>query len=157
VSSGNLDDDYTQRSNLMENQVEKELSEVVSHGIVDASIMHLVLCANFGVSVEVTIVTGGQVIAGELVSGKVYAEKTAANYRNANAAEEYKELLAKFFDDLALDYSAEDGNKIPLNYLHIKNPAYLKGDGNWLTINDAILRVAISKVDGFSPGKPKTI
>ena len=141
----------------MENQVEKEMSEVLSHGLVDASILHLALCANYGVGVDVTIVTGGQVIAGELVSGKIFAETTAANYRNANAAEEYRELLAKFFDDLALDYNTENGNKIPLNYIHIKNPAYLKGDGSWFTITDSIIRVDISKIDGFSPGKTKTM
>lgn len=140
----------------MESQVEKEMPEVVSHGLVDASILHLVLCANCGIGVDVTIVTGGQVIAGELVSGKTYAETSAENYRNANAADEYRELLAKFFDDLALDYRTEDDNKVPLNYMHIKNPAYLKGDGGWFTITDSILRVAISKIDGFSPGKPNT-
>lgn len=139
----------------MENQEEKEIQEVVSHGIVDASIIHLVNCANFGLGVDVTIVTGGQVIAGELVSGKFYAETTAEKFRNANADEEYREVLAEFFDELANDYRGEDGHQIPINYLHIKNPAYLKGDGNWLTIHESVLRVAISKIDGFSPGRPR--
>ena len=118
--------------------------------------MHLVLCANCGVGVDVTIVTGGQVIAGQLVSGKEYAEKTASIFRSADAEDNIKELLAKFFDDLANDYRTGGDNQIPLNFLHIKNPAYMKGDGRWFTITDTILRVAIGKIEAFSPGKPNT-
>lgn len=140
----------------MENKQENDLSEVVSHGIKDSSLMHLVLCANCGVGVDVTIVTGGQVIAGQLVSGKEYAEKTASIFRNADAEDNIKELLAKFFDDLAYDYRTGGDNQIPLNFLHIKNPAYMKGDGRWFTITDTILRVAIGKIEAFSPGKPNT-
>lgn len=140
----------------MENKHENDLSEVISRGIRDSSLMHLVHCANYGVGVDVTVVTGGQVIAGELVSGKEYAEKTASNYRSADAEDGIKESLAKFFDNLALDYQTDEDNQIPLNFLHIKNPAYMRGDGRWATITDSILRVAIDKVEAFAPGKPNT-
>ncbi|HBX3400961.1 TPA: hypothetical protein NO705_000878 [Klebsiella pneumoniae] len=134
---------------------EKAITEVLAHSIgpKDAALCHLALCANYGVGTEVTIVVGGQLITGELVSGKEYAETTANAFRNANCDDSLKESLAGFFEELANDYSQEEGNTIPLNYVHLKDPAYLRGDGVWLTIKGAILRVHLEKVLGFTLGR----
>ena len=141
----------------MEKEVSsQEITHVVDHGIQDESLAHLVFCANYGIEVGVTLIVGGQVIAGDLVSGQQYAEQAANSFRAANADEKVKDTLAKFFDNLAEDYRPYEATEIPLNYLHIKDPSYLRGNGNWVKFNGSIMRIFISKVDGFSQGKPDT-
>lgn len=141
----------------MENSEDtKEPTQVIALGIKDHSLMHLALCANWGLDSAVTIMIGGQVVAGILVSGQEYAEHTAKEFRDANSSEEVGNALANFYDELANDYRKEDGHEMPLNFIHIKDPAYLTGDGNWYTIRNSYLRVAIDKVAAFSNGKPDT-
>ncbi|WP_241624550.1 hypothetical protein [Rosenbergiella epipactidis] len=134
----------------------QEITQVAASGIQDDALVHLVFCANYGVGVGVTLIVGGQVIAGDLVSGQQYAEQAANNFRAAKAEEQVKDSLAKFFDNLAEDYRPDEATEIPLNYLHIKDPSYLSGDGHWVKFNGSIMRIFISNVDGFSQGKPDT-
>ncbi|CAM6926206.1 Gas vesicle protein [Enterobacter asburiae] len=134
---------------------EEKLQEVISYpqNMKDSALSHLVLCANLNAAVDVTLIIGGQVVAGQLVSGKEYAETMAGNLRSANASEDLKDAMASFFDSLAQEYRNEEGHSIPLNFLHIRNPAYLRGDGGWTNVQGTIVRIPIEKVSGFSLGK----
>jgi len=134
---------------------EEKLQEVIAHpqNLKDSALAHLVLCANLNAGVDVTVIVSGQVVAGQLVSGKEYAETIAGNLRSANASPELKDAMASFFDKLAHEYRSEDGHTIPLNFLHIKDPSYMKGDGGWTSVHGAIVRIPIEKVGGFSLGK----
>ncbi|RFS80630.1 hypothetical protein D0U00_04375 [Leclercia adecarboxylata] len=138
---------------------EEKLQEVIAHpqNLKDSALVHLVLCANLDAAVDVTVIVSGQVVAGKLVSGKEYAETVAGNLRSANASPELKDAIASFFDTLAHEYRSEDGHIIPLNFLHIKNPSYMKGDGAWTTVNGTIIRIPIEKVGGFSLGKDSNL
>ncbi|WP_010246545.1 hypothetical protein [Pantoea agglomerans] len=74
---------------------------------------------------------------------------------SANGPKEVNELIAIGFKEMGEEYySTEHLNEIPLNYLHLKNIAYLKGDGGTLIVNGSPLRVAIEKVSGFAVGRP---
>ncbi|MCE1957052.1 hypothetical protein LWT02_09410 [Enterobacter bugandensis] len=134
---------------------EEKLQEVIAHpqNLKDSALSHLVLLANVGVGVDVTIIVGGQIVAGQLVSGKDYAETIATNLRKADVSDELKDAMASFFDDLANEYVSQEGRTIPLNFLHIRNPSYMKGDGGWTTVQGTIVRIPIEKVSGFSMGK----
>jgi len=121
----------------------------------DSALSHLVSCANLGAGMVVTLVVGGQVVAGELVSGKEYALSTAQAIRSVAGDENIKNPIATFFDQLAEDYRVDDQHEIPLNYLHIKDPSWMTGNGGWTSVKGTILRVHIAKVSGFSLGKAK--
>ncbi|WON78434.1 hypothetical protein [Serratia sp. UGAL515B_01] len=135
----------------MEN--EEKLQEVLAHTIRDNSLVYLVKCANLGVGVGVTLIVEGQLISGNLVSGEIYAKDSAQKLRNVNVDESIKNTMASFFDSLAADYQPTEGHLAPLNFLHLQNPAYLRGDGGWTTNPGSILRVNIAKVSGFHLGK----
>lgn len=134
---------------------ENQLQEVIAYSrdMKDSALAHLVICANLDVAVDVTLIIGGQVVAGQLVSGKKYAETMAGNLRTTNHSDEIKEEMASFFDNMAHEYRSEEGHSIPLNYLHIRNPSYMKGDGGWVSVQGSIVRIPIEKVCGFSFGK----
>lgn len=134
---------------------EEKLQEVIAHpqNLKDSALSHLVLLANVGLGVDVTIIIDGQIVAGELVSGKEYSETVATNLRKSNVSDELKDVMASFFDDLAKEYRSEEGHSIPLNFLHIRDPSYMKGDGGWTTVQGTIVRIPIEKVSGFSMGK----
>ncbi|WP_342320758.1 hypothetical protein AAEY27_11965 [Kosakonia sp. BYX6] len=136
---------------------EREASEAITPTIStqDSALSHLVSCANLGAGMVVTLVVGGQVVAGELVSGQEYALSTAKSIRSIAGNESITDPIARFFDDLAQDYRVEDEHEIPLNYLHIKDPSWMTGNGGWTSVKGTILRVHIAKVSGFSLGKAK--
>ncbi|MEQ4452388.1 hypothetical protein ACFX4S_01620 [Kosakonia sp. YIM B13605] len=140
----------------MEN--EREVSDTAAPTVStqDSALSHLVSCANLGAGMVVTLVVGGQVVAGELVSGQEYALYTAKSIRAIQGDDaSLKNSIALFFDDLANDYRVEEGHDIPLNYLHIKDPSWMTGTGGWTSVKGTILRVHIAKVSGFSLGKAK--
>lgn len=139
----------------MENEREVPETAVPAISTQDSALSHLVSCANLGVGMVVTLVVGGQVVAGELVSGEEYARYTAKSIRSIEADGELKNSIALFFDGLANDYRVEEGHNIPLNYLHIKDPSWMTGNGGWTSVKGTILRVHIAKVSGFSLGKAK--
>lgn len=139
----------------MENQREVPRAVTPTISTQDSALSHLVSCANFGAGMVVTLVVGGQVVAGELVSGQEYALFTAKTIRNVAGDAALKDTIAHFFDDLANDYRVEEGREIPLNYLHIKDPSWLIGNGGWSSVKGTILRIHIAKVSGFSLGKAK--
>lgn len=135
----------------MEN--EKEIQEVLAFTMKDNALVHLVICANAGVGTPVTLLVDGQVVNGDLVSGEVYSKDMAQKIRGTTVDEGLKDTMASFFDSLSKDYSVTDDSLMPLNFLHLKNPSYMRGDGDWVTHNDTILRVSIEKVSGFNLGK----
>ncbi len=128
------------------------MKEVITHSMRDDALCHLVECANIGAGVDITVITGGQMITGTLVSGDEYSRTTASAIRSMQADDVLKNAIAKFFDDLALDYRKEEGHQIPLNYLHLKNPAYYTS-GKWQLFEGSIVRIHIEKVNGFTLGR----
>jgi len=138
---------------------EDKIQEVISYtrNVKDSALVHLALCANLNAGLDITIIISGQVVAGQLISGKEYAETQAKSLRAANPEGTTGDVVASFYDALANEYRNEEGHEIPLNYLHIKTPSYMQGNGSWTTVNGTILRVPIEKVGGFSLGKDSRI
>lgn len=128
----------------------------IPQNITDSALLHLVNLANHEISIGVTLFLQGTVIYGDLMSGYEYCQQTASNIRSGggDSGTEVRELTASFYDELAKDYKTGGDNVIPLNFLHLKNPAHLRGDGSRMAVNGGLFRVAIDKVSGFSVGKP---
>lgn len=131
------------------------VNQVVSHRMKDEALLHLVSCANIGAGVGITLLVNGQVVYGDLISGKQYCEQMYKKISSANGDPSLAEAIASYFKNLGEDaYTKEDNVDVPLNYLHLDKIAYLKGDGNQVNINGTMLRVRIEDVNGFSLGRP---
>ncbi|WP_426785104.1 hypothetical protein ACP3TB_13800 [Rahnella variigena] len=137
-------------------QNDQDLQPVLSYGPQDNTLLHLVTMANHGISSGITLLLEGAVVYGDLMPGLEFCNKSAENIRNGggDSGKEPRELLASFFDDLANSYKTDSGNVIPLNYLHLKNVAHLRGDGGRTTTTGGLFRISIEKVAGFSIGRP---
>ncbi|QII37881.1 hypothetical protein G3M83_09320 [Rouxiella badensis] len=135
---------------MKDNETRKEEPVYVSDQK-DSSLCHLVICANHGWSVGVTILTYGQLITGQLVSGEQFLKKASSNIRSSKAGEDVINVIASHFDDLSNEYRIEEGHTIPVNYLHIQDPSYQTANG-WQKFVDTIVRIDIRAVNGFSIG-----
>lgn len=128
---------------------------VISQTQKDNALCRLVYIANAGAGIGITLMVEGQVVYGDLMSGKDYCQAMHDCLTSANGPVEINELMANGFKEMGEEYySTEHLNEIPLNYLHLRNVAYLKGDGGLLIVNGSPLRVAIEKVSAFAVGRP---
>lgn len=121
----------------------------------DQALCTLVKAANAGAEFGVTLVFDGQVVSGDLISGKAYCEAMNEYFLSSSGSKEVLGFLAGYFQEMGENsYTKDDLGDIPLNYLHLKNSAFLKGDGSFLATSGAFFRVAIDRVTAFTPGRP---
>ncbi|AYH09407.1 hypothetical protein C5E24_06745 [Pectobacterium parmentieri] len=140
----------------MENEI--ELQEVIAHiqPIKDVALSHLAFMANLGAGFSLTLLVDGQVIFGDIISGKDYCDEMHKQFANSSGDKNIGEVIGKFFLQLKdSSYVKENSSEIPLNFIHLKNISYLKGDGGQLHMNGSILRVTLDKVSAFSLGRPE--
>lgn len=140
----------------MSKEEEVPVQEVLSYGVQDQALIHLVNLANHGVSSGVTLLLEGTVLYGDLMSGHEYCTLTASSIRDSfdDSSTELREFMAKFYDELSNEYVTGGDNVIPLNFLHLKNAAHLGADGSKVTAKDGLFRISIEKISGFSFGRP---
>jgi len=129
--------------------------QVLSHRMKDKALMHFVSCANIGAGVGITLLVNGQVVYGDLISGKEYCEQMYKKISSAKGDPLLAESIASYFNKLGENtYTKENNADVPLNYLHLEKVAYLKGDGHQVNMNGTLLRIRIEDVNGFSLGRP---
>lgn len=134
------------------------MQEVIAHTkpVGDAALNHLVSVANVGAGLSLTLVVDGQVIFGDLISGTDYCDEMYNSFANNNSDQALGEAVGHFFLELkARFYEKENHTDIPTNFIHLKNVAYLKADGEQLTVSGSILRVMLDKVSAFAVGRPE--
>nr|WP_160250663.1 hypothetical protein [Mixta theicola] len=128
--------------------------QLVTRTARDPALCHLVYAANAGAVIGVTLLVEGQVISGDLISGKEYFRVIHDELSNFAESKEIATSIAELFSEIGeKQYSKEDLNTIPLNYLHLKNVAYLNGDGGHIPVIGLPYRISIEKVCGFSLGR----
>lgn len=141
----------------MENNSEQvevpELQEVIAYQTRDESLLGIVKIANLGAGIGITLLVEGQVVFGDLVSGKEYFEKISEKIKGADGSAEIADSISSMFLNFGESYYDQPINDIPQNYLHIKNYAFLKGDGYPVNFQDAYMRIAIEKISGFAIGR----
>lgn len=133
-----------------------EEPETVSAQLIkDSALEHLVSVANFGRSFSVSLIVDGQVVFGDLISGKAYCEKMYEVFASAKGDKGVNEAIGSFFKVLGeRAYEQKNPADIPLNYLHLDNYALMRADGGTVDVQGALLRVAIDRVSAFSLGRP---
>jgi hypothetical protein len=136
----------------MDNQ--EMISEVIAHRVKDESLLDVVNLANMGVGLGITLLVEGQVIVGDLISGKAYFEKLAAKMLTSTGGEEIASIVSKMFGDFGKEHYDKDSKDVPLNYLHLENYAFLKGDGSLMNVSSSLMRICIEKISGYAIGKP---
>lgn len=133
-----------------------EHQAVISHMQKDDALCHLVFMANGGISADVTLLVEGQVVSGSLISGKEFCQNSHDDLVRLSENKQVADLMGGFFKQMAEeDYSRQEMSQIPLNYLHLKDVSYFRGDGKHQTIEGSQLRISIEKVSGFSLGRPQ--
>ncbi len=133
----------------------EEPETVYAHLIKDSALVHLVSVANAGASYSISVIVDGQVIYGDLISGKAYCERMYESFLSANGDKGLSEAIGSFFKFLGEDaYTKDDYSEIPVNYLHLENYALMRSDGGMVDVQGSLLRVAIDRVSAFSLGRP---
>jgi hypothetical protein len=133
----------------------KEPDYVYAQLIKDSALEHLAAVANIGASFSVSVIVDGQIIYGDLISGKAYCEKMYKNFVSSSGDEGVNEAIGSFFKQLGENvYTKEKNSDIPTNYLHLDNYAIMRSDGGVVDVQGALLRVAIDRVSAFSLGRP---
>jgi hypothetical protein len=133
-------------------EVEQEI-----HGqSVDWYLQKIVSLANdvgVGLEMGITLVLGGSVISGILISGKKYfdtfASDLSAAWPGAN-----KEEIRKSFASLGAIYDQGDGQEElpPPQYIHLSNARIYSPSGSLPTKGGVLWRGKINAVSGFSLG-----
>ncbi|CND92194.1 Uncharacterised protein [Yersinia rohdei] len=137
--------------NIDESQ-ESKIQEVISLKTRDSDLLYLVRMANFGVGVGVTLFSKGTIITGTLMSGKEYYETVASKLSEAG---EFGAVLAEYYTHKAKELytPSDDADKeMPLNFLHLKESSFFKGDGGLLKMQNSVLRIKIEEIDGHYVG-----
>lgn len=135
--------------------VNKEPESVYAYLIKDSALVHLVSVANAGASFSISIVVDGKVIYGDLISGKAYCERMYESFLSASGDKGLSEAVGSYFKILGEDvYTKDNYSDIPVNFLHLDNYAFMRGDGGTVDVNGSLLRVAIERVSAFSLGRP---
>ena len=136
----------------------EQLQEVIAHVSPkrDLALGNLVLAANMGASFSITLIVDGQLVFGDLISGEDYCDEMYKSFSNSNGDKTLGEAVGGFFMNIKRDfYTNEKKADAPLNFIHLKNVSYMKGDGGLISMPGAILRVCVDKVSAFSVGRPQ--
>lgn len=131
-----------------------EPQDVIAYGVKDSALIDIVRMANIGAGLGITLVVEGQVIFGDLISGKNYFEILSQKMLSAGGSPELAKVISNEFAHFGDEHYGVDAGDMPLNYLHIKNYAFLKGDGYPVNYPDTVMRISIEKVSGYAIGRP---
>ncbi|EIV2907035.1 gas vesicle protein [Citrobacter braakii] len=137
---------------------DNEIDNVIATKMRDADLVFLAQIANninFGMGV--TLFCKGALITGTTISGKEYYESVATLF-GPKSSEEVS--IADYFSNTAVNVYTEKKDtpdyEIPLNFIHLKNVAFISGNGQFIPYNGAFLRLKIEEIDGHIIGVATT-
>ena len=131
---------------------QEELNQVVAFKVKDEDLMFLNTMVNrFDLGMGITILTQGNIISGQLISGKKYYGLTAEKMKAAGPA---GEALAQYYENKgATGYTSKDPDfDYPNNFLHLEDVKIQQGSGHMGAFNNALLRVKIEETEGHILG-----
>ena len=118
------------------------------------------------ISHQISLLVGGIIVAGELVSGKTYFEEFSKAYANAfeRFGEGLRDKVKAYYNQLTEIYVLKpDDNGSSLSpartgYIHLKNARFFHPSGAPIPSNQGVLwRGKIAAVDGFWLGEMRHI
>jgi hypothetical protein len=120
---------------------------------VDWYLQNLVIMANTkGVEMGITVILGGTVVTGLLISGKTYFEAFGALFANAwNSDEDGKKAIQDAMSEPAKMYGPDKGDPAGPSFIHLKD-AFVRTPSGSLVNQGALWRGRLSEVSGFMLG-----
>lgn len=101
-------------------------------------------------SFGVTLFLKGTVVSGWVISGSEYYSTLVSRLE---AGGEFAQAYAIYFQHQLDSYTGEELEKIEIhNYLHLKNVKIQGGTGEFTVMNNSLLRLKISEIDGHIIG-----
>jgi hypothetical protein len=119
----------------------------------DWYLQHLVTMANTqGVEMGITVILGGTVVTGQLISGKTYFESFGALFAGAwNADEDGKRAIQDEMSKPAEMYGPDKHDAAGPSFIHLKNATVRTPSGS-LTNQGVLWRGRLTEVSGFMLG-----
>jgi len=106
-------------------------------------------------SISLSVVVGGQMWAGDLVSAASWSSQLAAQIRESAIPNELADAFASIFDQFKLfDQEAIEGN-FPFGYVHLLNAVPVLFDGN-NAVGGISIRFRLEDVQGWTMGRPQS-
>ncbi|KAF6561971.1 hypothetical protein G9G63_20170 [Paenibacillus sp. EKM202P] len=113
----------------------------------DFTLENLVRIVNAGLIIGITLTVGGNIITGNMISGKEYMNSITETFENIN---EQGETLASMYRSYANTiYASEDASEWDVEFLHLKDAIILQGTTR---LEVDLWRGKINAVDGYSFG-----
>lgn len=119
---------------------------------------NLVIMANeLGTEYGVTLLVGGTIVTGVIISGRSYfeqfAEEAAGMYADTETAKAAKEAYLSHKDFYPPRAAGDDNPSIPANYIHLRDAKFIANGHSPIPNNRGVLwRARLSCVDAFNLG-----
>lgn len=111
----------------------------------DFALENLVKIVNAGLTLGITLTVHGNIVTGNMVSGKEYMESVVNTFKDIN---EHGEALASIYRSYSSIYDGEDETG-PVEFVHLKDAVIFQGT---IRHNVGLWRGKINTVDGYSFG-----
>ncbi|MDZ3990360.1 gas vesicle accessory protein GvpU [Pseudomonas sp. Teo4] len=119
---------------------------------VDDTLQHLVHLANEGgVEMGITLMVGGALVSGYLISSETYFQRVIDSVVEVSAPGENPgvDAVAK----LLAERTPPSGGPIASQFIHMRDARFYNGRNDPLPTNGTLWRGKIASVDGFSIGR----
>jgi hypothetical protein len=144
---------------IIVNEEESELSPIeIEQGIhgqgIDWYLQKLVSLANeAGLEMGLTLLVGGNIVSGTLISGKKYFETFAAEFSAAWPGEDKETIRTSFASYTSIyDHAERQEEAPPPQYIHLQNTKFHSASGNIPSSGGVLWRGRINAVSGFNLG-----
>lgn len=130
-----------------------EITSTIDNNNNDWFLQGFVNIANYkGLEFSITLNVGGFLISGNLIGGKKYFDKFAAEFSNAVKDKSEAEVIKSALSKNGEIYSSDEV-EMPLPvFIHLEDARFFSTQGKPIPNNGVLWRGQISKVDGFTLG-----
>lgn len=130
-----------------------EIEQAIHGQGIDWYLQKLVSLANEnGLEIGITLIIGGSIVSGTIVSGKKYFETFAAEFSAAWPGDDKESIRESFASFASIYESADDKELQPPQYIHLTNARFHAAEGNLPTNGGVLWRGKINAVSGFNLG-----
>lgn len=119
----------------------------------DYLLQDLVLLAENGVEIGITLLLGGAMVSGVVSGGKRYFEAITENMVSASPAE-FKSMFATFFDGYGALYERPIEDRKPATFIHLRDARFWVAGGRVTPASGIWWRGRIDQIGGFHFGTP---
>ncbi|CAN7774730.1 gas vesicle accessory protein GvpU [Paraburkholderia hospita] len=149
-------EEQQQQQQDVERKEEPINAAMIERPKVDFYLQNLVTMANTqDVEMGITLVLGGTVITGQLISGKTYFESFGALFASAwNSDEDGKKAIQEAMSKPAEMYGPDKSDAAGPSFIHLKN-ATVRTPSGALTNQGVLWRGRLTEVSGFMLGEIK--